>query len=145
MKIHQRKQCLVLPENATPEGWPSGWAFPPEAWPPGWPTKRDDACWLRGSFEGSVLTVRCLDDLDEDTDKIIGQMLLIQGSDGDSLCRLRSFGANVWSKQAAVKIEEFAGGQFGCRIALEFESPATSILVKLFGREPLLAATVMVG
>jgi hypothetical protein len=104
----KRKQWLVKPDEL-PRDWPRNWVFPAEAWPPGYPLPYTGRAWLKATFSNDILSVRVVDEYDEETDELNGHFVHVLAAQSDEtgaikVIRLRQGDNDTWSKQALFKI-----------------------------------------
>jgi hypothetical protein len=116
------RDFLILPEGATPEGWPDGWKFPAFPWPPGWPRVMPEKAAIHVVREGALLHVRVEDfDYEEPSDALVGQMVMIQAESDDTLIRMRRPGEETWHKEVLVKVAPIEGDDYGFGFDIELE------------------------
>lgn len=120
--IHSQKVAFI---EGCPAGWPEGWAFGPgRPIPPGWETREYPDVVLAASAMGSDPTsfeVYTLDRYAEDTDILLGQVLMVRAYDGRRKVRMRLGNAEPWSEELWIKISEYEPGKFGVRRNIQLD------------------------
>lgn len=143
MNLARQKSCLQIPADSKPVDWPEGWQFPPvEAWPPGYPKKFDGDVVLQCFYDIALnlLTVRCIDGYEEDTDEVLGQSFRVQGFENGKAVRMRSGDDAPWSEYGIFKIVPLSRNRFGIEIPISWEESRMNgsvldVQIFLFGQE----------
>lgn len=136
--LHERRQVLVVPEDALPKGWPQGWRFPAPPWPPGWPRTEPELPELRPYFNGNSITVICADKFGQDTDAWVGEMVEIVPFGGT----VKVFMDQPATEKVLSPIREIAPGKWGVALHLEPQDGTTDLCVSLMGVENFRVITV---
>lgn len=148
MSIHAKKRCLIVPEGATPPGWPAGWEFiPGGAMPPGWGGVRVLPEGVRlvvvVSSDGVNHTIRVVDEYNEDTDELNGHLILIEAANDRGPVRVKISNTGQWTKRVLYQIAALKAGGFGISTPLYFEHAlrdyghpdGAQVTIKVFGHE----------
>jgi len=126
--IAEKKKHLIIPADATPKAWPSGWKFPGPPWPPGWPRTEPlivnlDVEFVPLSDQNNRLLFTCnvRDDFNELTDELDGEMICISAQVNGEVVRLREAeGDETWSRYVLLQIGG-EGNRFGAQWPMDLE------------------------